>query len=355
MSATEKRRWGIRSRSSFSPGRFPHIRSTSPISQSEQQTLTFQSKHSPASSDAVLLQNLRKLLSDYQQLCVINGTPITDTRIIYIRHQIERLMPPLYALTHHCTSSYITSEASLVRHLAEDFLRKFPDITKDILRSYQPVESSSRTHSSPHSLPKASPPHMSSPQTTIPHSSLPQALRPQLVLPQAIQKQSSHPQPSRYLTVSPQEYSNQLAVHQYRTSPPVTSRLNRPSPVISVDSNVMTESLHLQDSTNKITSSQEIMLFAIHELLSKRPFSRPQTRQPWHDPPAGLSPDEVKKASLLEKAEVYPTHSNARTHPFDHYLPSPPAATYHVAYPAMLADGGSTIMMGSHRRSTSHD
>lgn len=114
-----------------------------PLSETLQQPTDalHQSADNSLSDDSKLLQSLRRHLRNFEELHELNKTPLSDSRVLDIRNEVESAMPRLYALADEKNLSSAANEASLVRGFAEKLLRRFPDINLDALRLSSTAES----------------------------------------------------------------------------------------------------------------------------------------------------------------------------------------------------------------------
>lgn len=97
-----------------------------------------------ASTRSKLLSDVRRYLSESDDLCMLKQTPLTDSRVIEIRMKIEAAMPHVYAMEDEVQSAPNLDLETLnknaqsletVRKHAEVFLEKFQDVDLEALRS----------------------------------------------------------------------------------------------------------------------------------------------------------------------------------------------------------------------------
>lgn len=234
-------------------------------------------KDGALSEDSCLLQSLKKLLSDFDQLHAINGTPLSDHRMVAIREEIERGMPRLYSLADDKISNHLSADARMVKIIAEDFLRKFPGVNIDDFRPKNAADTAAK--------PK--------PSTRAEHMGYSQG-------PAPIVTEKQRP-------ADPSWNSQRLSRKQELTE----------------SANGGLPSSQSRKSLPKITPEQETMLAAVHEMLGSNAASV-------FEPPAALSPEEVQMR-LSSAGEVHSFVGRSREiHPASHSFPPRPLPDQNV-------------------------
>lgn len=105
--------------------------------------LSRQNTDTSPSANSILLHALKQYVSNFDQLCMVNQTPLSDPRVLDIRKNIEAAMPRVYTLADEKNSSAIANDARRVRNFAEEVLQRFPDINLDSLRLNSTSDNSS--------------------------------------------------------------------------------------------------------------------------------------------------------------------------------------------------------------------
>lgn len=223
------------------------------------------------SEDSSFLQTLRKLLSDFDQLHTINGTPLSDHRVVTIRKEIERGMPRVYSLAGDKVSNHSSTDAGRVKIIAEDFLRKFPDVNIDDLRPKDTADTASK--------PKQN--------TGAEHTAYAQGSTPTVT-------EKQRPVESSWNSRRPSRNREQTE---------------------GVDDGV--PSSQSRKALSEITPEQKTMLAAVHEMLGSQSASI-------FEPPAALSPEEVQMG-LPSPGEIRSFVGRSQEiHPGPHSLPPRP-------------------------------
>lgn len=305
-----KRSWTRFSRSSFSTNPSPEtIAAVYPpgeqtIVEPPKQTQPPPNVESPHNVDAAFLQNLRKLLFDFEQVHKLNSAPLSDQRVLHIRKEIEKSMPRLYALQSEVIANS-ASGASRITILAENCLKMFPDVNDELLRSYhrnqpqrnQPQPDSRRS-------PKS---HTASPPRSEP-ATLPMQHHPTPRYPAQYANRGSLPVISgvpsmlRNSAVSipiQQAYGSHSQTSYHRSYNPVTPSPPPTHPTVSsaaLLANMPVRQLypHFQDQIAQVTPAQKSVFSSLQGRRIN--FTTAQCAA-WYEPPSALSPDEINKAS----------------------------------------------------------
>ncbi|CAN8067833.1 unnamed protein product [Agarophyton chilense] len=216
------------------------------------------------------LRQIKSLLGDFEQIHNVNQTPLSDSRIRHIRHQVEKNMPLLYSLQQQM-KNHPSSEASLIVVLAENFLKRFPDVDDAFLRSLQPATQSKLPEASNH--PQA--PRFPSFYSVSSHSS-----KPPLHANPPVAKTNMTP-----ATTSTMSHPSNYQYFSPASSHPRDSYASRPPCVPSA----------LADHRPALTGAQEMLLRSVYSLSSNY---RQSSGSASYEAPAALSPMEIENMSV---------------------------------------------------------
>ncbi|KAI0565619.1 hypothetical protein FGB62_16g265 [Gracilaria domingensis] len=220
---------------------------------------------------------MRTLLSDFEQIHKVNQTPLTDSRIRHIRNHVEKGMPRLYSLQQQMMN-HSSSEASRILFMAEDCLRRFPDVDDAFLRSLKPP-------------PQAKPPESA--------SSHHQPRFPSLYsVPSSYSSKPPlrHANPSVNTSNAPPPTAPSTHNYHYYPQPSTTSHQHesfpaQPPPVRPT----------VTDHRPSLTPSQQMLLHSVHSLSSnyRQPFAHNL-----YEAPAAMSPMEIESISAAVNRET---------------------------------------------------
>lgn len=244
--AKGKKTWARLSRSSFQAPASPALDSTTGSPQVFEGTVA--KKDAAPSSGTTFLKSLRTLIHEFDQLCAVGGTPLSDPRVTNIRDEIGKSMPRLYAMTVDETSKQ--TEAWKVRQFAEGSLRKFPDFDVDALRSSIAMENSVKKPRDGKKTGQSGTPKLSpgSPPATSSSSLVGIEAQPLLA-------------------------SWEAAVDGHGKGP----------------------APHLRDAIRTISPEQKTMICAVKDLITHNDSTKPFASDAWYEPPAAKNPQELHR------------------------------------------------------------
>lgn len=338
-----KRAWTKRPRSS----QFPEV--ISPLPPDASTGSSTEAKDSvkakdAAKTDEALLKATNAVVFKAEEL-ISQNVSLSDSRFQAMRHKVESAMPRLYELTQDCASSHSSSHTSsrtyILMRTAEAFLKKFPDTMQTgVLRPHNsPPRENPGAPTGAGVSPKLntqSPSTFSPPRVSLAQAAIPAVQRlqpqPQTQAP-ATASRFSQPVPSTPVSTAPlsaghpgslqppnsllrnhspgiQSFPMQHPIpnttHPSPSTPspsalvqpgsyPDTRRQNLPGmsrpPLWSRHYDACYTPSHFYDAVEHTTQHQKMVLCAVHDLLQMR--SSRFTRQPWYEPPIGLSPEEL--------------------------------------------------------------
>lgn len=243
---------------------------------------------SPTSNQA-FLKNIRKLLSEFEQLHNVENKPMSDRKVIDKFKQIESARPRLIQINQGSFSQHATDAlAARCLNIAENILAKSPEFDISALRSLTVSDKPLKT------------------PTSASHNYIPKP-------------SSSYQRPPTSPSFPPLRGTAQTSLPDRLPSPSYQQeKPSRPH----------------HELTEQITPEQKVVMLAVKDLVRHADAGTVTSSpsQTWFHPPPGHAPEEVQKPLENVIQHNFPCSPQPRFPIMQHTPPPPQFPMLHVSY-----------------------